>query len=420
MAGTLHKDKWWILSPHVGETPRVVPTNPVPSFIALWQKIALTVDPERYEAELGPKYKRMLELAVKTDYTLEGSTGPDHSQPGVSRYWQPYFGANLGIIQLTALAMLQNEADPDRAATAAVHTALLEYVTAGYDHLSASFPSHFLAVSSEAVRNSAAGKKQADMLQATLLDFATVSKWDRHGDLRNETKLEPHCAIKGLRCEPVPNGAAACDEKCMAVHAFPASERVPTDCKIVMLSRCVALSVWLTRKASHFTDQWQRSPTSLVSGQADTAHEFSAIDLMLPYWMGRAAGAIPAPAGEREHATPEPPPGSSVATDGLSGTMVFSNGLGGVANYRIPSVVQTGDGSLVAFAEARDGGDSSASRIATRVSTDGTPQPRAFSDAPALTPVLPACSASWQDVVGGGVRGGVAQLVRVAHSLRQG
>ena len=274
MAGTLHKDKWWILSPHVGETARVVPTNPVPSFIALWQKIALTVDPERYEAELGPKYKRMLELAVKTDYTLEGSTGPDHSQPGVSRYWNPYFGANLGIIQLTALAMLQNEADPDRAATAAVHTALLEYVTAGYDHLSASFPSHFLAVSSEAVRNSAAGKKQADMLQATLLDFATVSKWNRHGDLRNETKLEPHCAIKGLRCEPVPNGAAACDEKCMAVHAFPASERVPTDY------------------------QWQRSPTSLVSGQADTAHEFSAIDLMLPYWMGRAAGVIPAPANE--------------------------------------------------------------------------------------------------------------------------
>ena len=36
----------------------------------------------------------------------------------------------------------------------------------------------------------------------------------------------------------------------------------------------------------------------LVSGQDNTAHEFAAIDLMLPYWMGRAAGAIPAPAGE--------------------------------------------------------------------------------------------------------------------------
>ena len=37
MANTLYKDKWWIISPHVGQTSRVVPTNPVPSFIALWQ-----------------------------------------------------------------------------------------------------------------------------------------------------------------------------------------------------------------------------------------------------------------------------------------------------------------------------------------------------------------------------------------------
>ena len=61
----------------------------------------------------------------------------------------------------------------------------------------------------------------------------------------------------------------------------------------------------------------------------------------------------------------------------LNGTVVFSNNLGGVANYRIPAVVQTGVGStggkppaIVAFAEARDGGDSSASRIAARSSTD--------------------------------------------------
>ncbi len=37
MANTLCEDKWWIISPHVGQTSRVVPVNPVPSFIALWQ-----------------------------------------------------------------------------------------------------------------------------------------------------------------------------------------------------------------------------------------------------------------------------------------------------------------------------------------------------------------------------------------------
>jgi sialidase-1 len=49
---------------------------------------------------------------------------------------------------------------------------------------------------------------------------------------------------------------------------------------------------------------------------------------------------------------------------------VFKGGLGGVSNYRIPAIVQTSAGVLVAFAEARDGGDSSASRIAVRTSTD--------------------------------------------------
>ena len=57
----------------------------------------------------------------------------------------------------------------------------------------------------------------------------------------------------------------------MAVHAFPASERPPTDY------------------------QWQRSPVALDSGNDETAHEFASIDLMLPYWLGRYAGAIPPP-----------------------------------------------------------------------------------------------------------------------------
>ena len=56
----------------------------------------------------------------------------------------------------------------------------------------------------------------------------------------------------------------------------------------------------------------------------------------------------------------------------LNGTVVFSNGLGGVPNYRIPAIVQTGGSppTLVAFAEARNGGDDTASRIAVRTSTD--------------------------------------------------
>ena len=65
------------------------------------------------------------------------------------------------------------------------------------------------------------------------------------------------------------------------------------------------------------------------------------------------------------------PPGfwDSGAPRDLAAVTVFHDGLAGVHNYRIPAIVQTAS-ALVALAEARDGGDNSASRIAVRVSHD--------------------------------------------------
>ena len=121
---------------------------------------------------------------------------------------------------------------------------------------------------------------------------------------------------------------------------------------------------------------------------------------------------------------------SARAFDGsgdLNGSVVFSDGLAGIKNYRIPAVVQgmpatytnvksiasgssssgggggggSGGGSssgsapfLVAFAEAREGGDSSASRIATRVSTNN--------------------GATWSDVV---FAAGAVRLRPTTHNL---
>ena len=96
-----------------------------------------------------------------------------------------------------------------------------------------------------------------------MLDLAGAGpeiKWDAHIDLRNDTLLEPHYA------------SVPCTAKtCMAEYAYPASLRPRND--------------YL----------WQRSPVALIGGNAVTAHEYAAIDVMLPYWMGRAAGAIPGP-----------------------------------------------------------------------------------------------------------------------------
>ena len=55
----------------------------------------------------------------------------------------------------------------------------------------------------------------------------------------------------------------------------------------------------------------------------------------------------------------------------LNSTRVFYDGLSGVPNYRIPAIIQTASGHLVAFAECRHGGDQSASQIAARTSEDG-------------------------------------------------
>ena len=63
----------------------------------------------------------------------------------------------------------------------------------------------------------------------------------------------------------------------------------------------------------------------------------------------------------------------STAQSGVNGTVVFTPNLAGVACYRIPAVVQSKKGVIVAFAEARHGscGDGAVHSIAARRSLDG-------------------------------------------------
>lgn len=71
------------------------------------------------------------------------------------------------------------------------------------------------------------------------------------------------------------------------------------------------------------------------------------------------------------------PPGSELQRDGVEASRwavrVFSSGDAGVSCYRIPAVVSTPNGTLVAFAEARHGGcaDGGTREIAVRRSADG-------------------------------------------------
>lgn len=64
--------------------------------------------------------------------------------------------------------------------------------------------------------------------------------------------------------------------------------------------------------------------------------------------------------------------GDGVKANDLNATLVFEPNLASVACYRIPSIVQSNKGTLIAFAEARHGScsDSAVHEIAVRRSTD--------------------------------------------------
>ena len=113
------------------------------------------------------------------------------------------------------------------------------------------------------------------------------------------------------------------------------------------------------RYAGHGCAFYQFSPASCY-GHSGGCCRLKTADA----WKGRAVTA--GETGGSIGPLPPPPPPD------LNGTVVFAAGLAGVSNYRIPAIVQTTGSTpaLVAFAEARDGGDSSASRIAVRTSVD--------------------------------------------------
>ncbi len=115
------------------------------------------------------------------------------------------------------------------------------------DHLNAYFAMMYLAVTgddNEPARATAIGQ---------LIDLPGPPRWTRRVDYSTNPDLDLIEGGKHLR------------------YAMLASEQVPTDFL------------------------WQRSPT-VSSGSGDASYEFPGLDLVLPYWMGRAYGILGAPA----------------------------------------------------------------------------------------------------------------------------
>ena len=104
-------------------------------------------------------------------------------------------------------------------------------------------------------RDAEAGDQDADAaatLQGQLIDMPGPPRWMHAVDHRNDPNY------------PLREGGE------YTQYALLAHEQVPTDFL------------------------WQRSPV-WSHGSQDAPYEFPGIDLFLPYWMGRAAGVLPAP-----------------------------------------------------------------------------------------------------------------------------
>lgn len=240
-AKRLIKDKFWI-----GDGQGHV-KNPVPIFTCAWTRLAMSVNPAAGAlTESGGLLScHMPDLRMSTHAEAYRRTLPlcVIAEGHTTGKWEyKYSSNNLTFILCAAAAMLEDQ--PYEKALLRGMVATL-YEASAHDHLNAHFAAIHLMVRGNPRHNDARAT-----LQGQLIDFPE-DKWRRYVDRRGDPSIVWH------------------NEK-QSEYALLARERIPEDFL------------------------WQRTPCACVGGW-DMPYEYPGIDMFLPYWMGRAAGAIPAP-----------------------------------------------------------------------------------------------------------------------------
>lgn len=161
----------------------------------------------------------------------------------ISQYHEQYFSNNLVFVRIAAIAML--ESDPERL-TFVRDTVRGWYTGHLQDDLNAHFSAMYLLITGDDAPAARA------VVQGMLVDYPALPKWVRLVDHRERTDIEKH------------------DER-NAAHAFLTHERVPDEFL------------------------WQQPPGLLYQWDRSIPLEMPGVDIFLPYWMGRVAGAVPAP-----------------------------------------------------------------------------------------------------------------------------
>lgn len=214
------------------KSPKGNVTRPTPTYKLAWMRMALSANPQKY-TDLKKTYLDEFELFKGRGDRLFPITG--------GNYYVNVLNFNLYCI----LGRL--EEDPER--NAVIDEWFTRLFNEGVDHLNAYLAAAYIAATGD-VKNETA----LAVLQGLLVDFPEGVKWGRDVDYTHGSEIE-------LR----PGGE-------FARYALLPSERPVTD----------------------FI--WQRSPVLARDiGRGHVAWEHPSLDVFMPYWMGRAMGAIPAP-----------------------------------------------------------------------------------------------------------------------------
>ncbi len=240
------RDGFWIFDGQCGIT------NPVPTFRLGFTRLFLSVLPKEYGGSnhqgvlscdgTSLSLEAILYRWISLTYGCRLGLLSLFGENGRSKYADSYFPTNLTFITLASLCALETD-ENDRIKLQRVLRNLYQKEVS--DHLNPHFAAIYMLFTGDVDNNDA-----RVTLQGQLLDFPD-DKWGRVVDLRNDPDIEHYN-----------------DE--FTKYALLTSERHVE------------------------TFMWQRSPCESHGGREDPV-EYPGLDLLLPYWMGRVAGVIPAP-----------------------------------------------------------------------------------------------------------------------------
>lgn len=182
-------------------------------------------------------YGTMLDAGYN-DAFLQASIIPPASE---SKYADEYYPANLTFVGLMVVNLFETDATKKAHYEAWLKDA---FEDESMDHLNAAFAAHYCWGRWDVDRQGARGAAQG-----ALYDMPGPVRWMEEVD---SSALYPHY-----------------DATKSTIALFPRHR--PTDDYI-----------------------WQKTPTLMLGG-ADVPWEYPGVDLLLPYWMGRVVGVVPAP-----------------------------------------------------------------------------------------------------------------------------